>query len=64
MYWLRFVNRGGYMNFYFEKIILHNFASYTHSEIDLTEKGFCLVSGRNLYKKDNSYSNGSGKSSP
>lgn len=52
------------MNFYFEKIILHNFASYTHSEIDLTEKGFCLVSGRNLYKKDNSYSNGSGKSSP
>lgn len=50
------------MNFYFEKIILHNFASYTHSEIDLTEKGFCLVSGRNLFIKDNSYSNGSGKS--
>lgn len=50
------------MNLYFEKIILHNFASYTHAEIDLTEKGFCLVSGRNLYKKDNSYSNGSGKS--
>jgi len=50
------------MNLYFEKIILHNFASYTHSEIDLTGKGFCLVSGRNLYIKDNSYSNGSGKS--
>ena len=50
------------MNFYFEKIILHNFASYTHSEVDLVEKGFCLVSGRNLYKKDNAYSNGAGKS--
>ena len=50
------------MNLYFEKIILHNFASYTHSEVDLTGKGFCLVSGRNLYIKDNSYSNGSGKS--
>ena len=50
------------MNFYFEKIILHNFASYTHSEVNLTEKGFCLVSGRNLFIKDNSYSNGSGKS--
>lgn len=50
------------MNLYFEKIILHNFASYTHSEVNLTGKGFCLVSGRNLYIKDNSYSNGSGKS--
>ena len=44
------------MNLYFEKIILHNFASYTHSEVDLTGKGCCLVSGRNLYIKDNSYS--------
>ena len=50
------------MNLYFEKIILHNFASYTHIEVDLTSRGFCLVSGRNLFKKDNSYSNGSGKS--
>ena len=46
----------------FKKVILHNFASYEHAEVDLESKGFCFVSGRNLYKKDNSYSNGSGKS--
>lgn len=46
----------------FKKVILHNFASYSHTEIPLNNRGFCLVSGRNLYKKDNSYSNGSGKS--
>lgn len=46
----------------FKKVILHNFASYAHAEIDLANKGFCAVSGRNMFKKDNSYSNGSGKS--
>ena len=46
----------------FEKIILHNFGSYGHAEVDLRNKGFCLVSGRNNYKKDNALSNGSGKS--
>ena len=46
----------------FEKIILHNFGSYGHAEVDLENKGFCLVSGKNNYKKDNALSNGSGKS--
>ena len=48
----------------FRKVILHNFSSYHHSEFDLTNKGFCLVSGKNLYKQDNSSSNGAGKSTP
>ena len=46
----------------FKKIILHNFGSYGHAEVDLSNKGICLVSGKNNYKKDNAYSNGSGKS--
>ena len=46
----------------FNKLILHNFGSYSHAEVDLKEKGFCMVSGRNYCKKDNAYSNGSGKS--
>ena len=46
----------------FNKIILHNFGSYSHSEVNLSGKGFCLVSGKNNYKKDNALSNGSGKS--
>lgn len=46
----------------FEKIILHNFGSYGHAEQELTNKGFCLVSGQNKFKKDNATSNGSGKS--
>ena len=46
----------------FEKVILHNFGSYGHAEVDLQNRGFCLVSGQNNYKKDNALSNGSGKS--
>lgn len=46
----------------FNKVVLHNFGSYKHAEITLDSKGFCLVSGRNNYKKDNAFSNGSGKS--
>ena len=46
----------------FKKVILHNFGSYGHAEVDLENKGICLVSGRNNYKKDNALSNGSGKS--
>lgn len=46
----------------FKKVILHNFGSYGHAETNLENKGICLVSGRNLYKKDNALSNGSGKS--
>lgn len=46
----------------FNNIILHNFGSYHHAEIDLQNKGFCLVSGENNFKQDNALSNGSGKS--
>lgn len=46
----------------FKKLILHNFGSYNHAEIDLQSRGFCLVSGKNNFKKDNALSNGSGKS--
>lgn len=46
----------------FEKLILHNFGSYQHTEINLQNKGFCLVTGQNHFKKDNALSNGSGKS--
>ncbi len=46
----------------FKKVILHNFGSYGHAELDLQNRGFCLVSGKNNYTKDNALSNGSGKS--
>lgn len=46
----------------FKKVILHNFGSYGHVELDLQNRGFCLVSGQNNYSKDNALSNGSGKS--
>lgn len=51
------------MTLYFKKLIIHNFLSYAHTELDLTNKGYCLVSGINQYAKDNALSNGSGKSS-
>lgn len=46
----------------FSKIILHNFGSYHHAEIELQNKGFCLVTGENHHIQDNALSNGSGKS--
>lgn len=46
----------------FKKLIVHNFGSYGHAELDLQNRGFCLVSGQNNYVKDNALSNGSGKS--
>ncbi len=46
----------------FEQLTLHNFGSYGHTEVDLRNRGFCLVTGQNNYKKDNAVSNGSGKS--
>ena len=46
----------------FKKVIVHNFGSYGHTELDLQNRGFCLVSGQNNYIKDNALSNGSGKS--
>lgn len=49
-----------YINF--KNVILHNFLSYGHSEIDLSDRNYCMVNGVNKCKKDNSLSNGSGKS--
>jgi DNA repair exonuclease SbcCD ATPase subunit len=46
----------------FKKVTLHNFGSYGHVELDLQNRGFCLVSGQNNCTKDNALSNGSGKS--
>ena len=45
----------------FKKITVHNFGSYAHAELDLQNKGFCLVSGQNNCIKDGAASNGSGK---
>ena len=50
------------MNIIFKSIILHNFLSFGHSEINLEDKKYCLVSGINKCSKDNAVSNGSGKS--
>lgn len=46
----------------FKKVIIHNFGSYGHVELELQNRGFCLVSGQNNFTKDNALSNGSGKS--
>lgn len=46
----------------FKKLTIHNFGSYGHVELDLQNRGFCLVSGQNNYIKDNALSNGAGKS--
>lgn len=50
------------MNLQFNNVTLHNFASYQTASVDLRDRGFCLVTGRNNCKKDNALSNGSGKS--
>ncbi len=51
------------MNIYLQNLIIHNFLSYGHAELDLTDKHYCLVSGVNNNPRDNALSNGSGKSS-
>ena len=51
------------MRLNFKKVIIHNFLSYAHSEIDLNDRGYCLVGGINNCPLDKSKSNGSGKSS-
>lgn len=50
------------MNLYFKSIQLVNFGSYEDSKVQLTGQDFCLVTGKNNFKKDSAYSNGSGKS--
>lgn len=51
------------MRIVFKRLLIHNFLSYGDAEIDLRDKGYCLVSGINNCPKDNALSNGSGKSS-
>lgn len=50
------------MNLYFNSIRLVNFGSYEDSTVQLAEQDFCLIMGKNNFKKDSAYSNGSGKS--
>ena len=51
------------MTIKFKKLIIHHFLSYDHAEVELQDKGFCLVKGINRNPKDSAKSNGSGKSS-
>ena len=51
------------INIKFKKVIIHHFLSFEHSEIDLQNKGYCLVRGINRNPKDSARSNGAGKSS-
>lgn len=46
----------------FKSLVIHNFLSYGHCELDLTDKHYCLVSGVNNDPRDNAASNGAGKS--
>lgn len=47
----------------FNKVVLHHFLSFGDTEIELNNRGFCLVEGINKNPKDAASSNGSGKSS-
>jgi len=51
------------MKIVFKKIKLHHFMSFADAEIELCDRGFCLVKGINLDPSDAAKSNGSGKSS-
>lgn len=51
------------MQIQFNHLHIHNFFSYTDSEIELNNFGFCKVIGINNYTADNTSSNGAGKSS-
>ena len=45
----------------FNKLIMHNFLSYAHSEYEFNKSGFIAVKGYNRNKEDNASSNGGGK---
>lgn len=51
------------MKIKFNKVIIDNFLSFGHAEIDLRDRGYTLVEGINNSPKDGAKSNGSGKSS-
>ena len=51
------------MRINFKNLIIENFLSIGHGEIDLENRGYTLIEGINNNPKDNATSNGSGKSS-
>lgn len=50
------------MKVIFKNLIIDNFLSFGHAELDLQNKGFTLIQGINNNPKDSANSNGSGKS--
>lgn len=50
------------MDIKFKNIIIDNFLSFGHAELNLEDKGLCLIKGVNNSVEDNALSNGSGKS--
>ena len=51
------------MHLIFKKIIIDNFMSIGHGEVDLNNQGYVLINGINNNPHDSAKSNGSGKSS-
>ena len=51
------------MKIVFNKIVINNFLSFGHAEIDLRDRGYTLIEGVNNNPLDGARSNGSGKSS-
>ena len=49
-------------NYNFTKLHIHHFLSFDDAEINLSQRGYCLISGINKNPKDAARSNGSGKS--
>ncbi len=50
------------MRYKFKTLELHNFLSFGDATINLQDKGYCLISGKNNNPSDRALSNGSGKS--
>ena len=50
------------MKIIFKKLIINNFMSFEHAELDLNRVGYFIVRGKNNNIKDSALSNGSGKS--
>ena len=50
------------MTIKFLKLHIHHFLSFNDATIDLTDRGYCLISGINKNPKDAARSNGAGKS--
>lgn len=46
----------------FKTLTIHNFLSFGDATIDLKDKGYCAISGRNKNPSDRAFSNGAGKS--